>query len=323
MFSVGIDRHIVHVYKYPCTKCLKPCKSNQSSVLCDICNLWTHQKCSLLSNKDFEMITDNSQLPYFCQQCCLEVFPFQKLNNTELIRLISENNVFFPIVSDRLVSVNSNTILQHKQYCDIADIKFIKNTFSVLFVNIRSLNHNFNHLEELVHSMKVKPAIIGVTETWLNQVRPFVHTLSGYNFVYYPSPHNSGGVGIFVLDRLTCTVIDEYKLNVNDCEDIWLKLNLPHKKSFVVGVVYRHPNYSIDEFQDKFSSQVLKLNSSHINFLIGGDFNIDLLKDSSAINNYHDLILSLGCFQTVNTATRFSSNFASSSLLDHMYTNLS
>ena len=39
------------------------------------------------------------------------------------------------------------------------------------------------------------------------------------------------------------------------------------------------------------------------------------------ITNYCDLLFSIGSYQSVNAATRFSSDFSNSSLLDHVYTN--
>ena len=135
---------------------------------------------------------------YFCQKCCFEIFPFQLLDNSELIRLFSHNDVFFPILSNRFITLNLNSSLRHKQYCDTSNVKMIyKDTFSIMFVNIRSINHNFCFIEELINCIKIKPAIIGVSETWLTNDRPFVHTLPGYNFVHYPSPSNAGGVGFF------------------------------------------------------------------------------------------------------------------------------
>ena len=55
--------------------------------------------------------------------------------------------------------------------------------------------------------------------------------------------------------------------------------------------------------------------------MFGGDLNIDLLNNSTMITDYQDLLLSIGSYQSVNAATRFSNDFANSSLLDHVYTN--
>ena len=56
--------------------------------------------------------------------------------------------------------------------------------------------------------------------------------------------------------------------------------------------------------------------------MFGGDLNINLLKDNSFILDYSNTLLSLGCDQTVTAPTRYSNNFLNSSLLDHIYTNI-
>ncbi len=322
LFSVGSTSQKFRVYKYPCSKCLKPCKSNQNSILCDIRNRWTHQRCSLLSDSEFSLISNHDSMSYFCLNCYSDIFPFQSLSNQELKYL--EDNVLFPVSSHNLISVQTNSSLQHKQYLDISNVKLVHNkSFTVLYINIRSLNNNFDKLEYLIDNMKIKPDIIGVSETWLTCDRPFTKALAGYNFIHEVSPSNSGGVGFFILDCHIFKSAKDFNLNVYDCEDMWIKVNISMNKFLVIGVIYRHPDYNFNNFQDSLADCIKKLNCLSFSFVIGGDVNIDLLKNSTSSVNYLDLLLSLGSFQTVNVATRFSKNFSRSSLLDHVYTNLS
>ena len=57
-------------------------------------------------------------------------------------------------------------------------------------------------------------------------------------------------------------------------------------------------------------------------FIFGGDININVLKTDISTASFRDNILSLGCFQEIEVPTRISSNLKVSSLLDHIYTNL-
>lgn len=43
--------------KHPCTCCGKPCKSNQRALQCDECNLWSHAKCSYISNNEYSRLS--------------------------------------------------------------------------------------------------------------------------------------------------------------------------------------------------------------------------------------------------------------------------
>jgi len=73
------------LFKYPCTQCFKPCKSNQLSICCDICQVWTHLKCTSLTASEFEKLGSSAK-DYFCQNCCDDIFPFSSLTNHEIIK---------------------------------------------------------------------------------------------------------------------------------------------------------------------------------------------------------------------------------------------
>ena len=88
-----------------------------------------------------------------------------------------------------------------------------------------------------------------------------------------------------------------------------IEIDLPGNKSLVVGIIYRHPKHCFLNFQEKLINTINLLNYSSNLFILGGDLNIDLLSNSSLITDYQDLLLSIGSYQSVNAATRFSSNF--------------
>ena len=41
--------------KYPCVVCNKSCTNMQRSVCCNVCDEWTHTKCTRLSNEEFDV----------------------------------------------------------------------------------------------------------------------------------------------------------------------------------------------------------------------------------------------------------------------------
>ena len=80
----------------------------------------------------------------------------------------------------------------------IINKKFNKNSnISVLNLNIRSLNQNFEKLEILLTQLNFNPDVIGVTETWITDNREFLYTLDGYDFIYRTFTGNAGGTGFF------------------------------------------------------------------------------------------------------------------------------
>ena len=206
------------------------------------------------------------------------------------------------------------------QYIEVSDIGNKNNQILVIFLNIRSLNHNFDSLYQLINDIQVKPALIGLSETWITKNRKFLYTLPGYDFISNPSPTDHRGVGFLVSNKYAHIIRNDLQLDIEDCEDIWIELELPHNRKITFGVVYRHPRPKFNNFMNRFCS--LLGNLSKTRFLIGGDFNINLFKDNNNTTEYIAKILSFGCQQTVTCATRYSSDFKTESLIDHIYSNL-
>ena len=68
------------------------------------------------------------------------------------------------------------------------------------------------------------PEIIAISETKLNSnLKTF---LPGYTFIHNNSPTNVGGVGTFVKATLSYKTTTEYQLNIMECEEIWVKIQL-------------------------------------------------------------------------------------------------
>ena len=86
--------------------------------------------------------------------------------------------------------------------------------------------------------------------------------------------------------------------------------------------MYRHPGSNITDFQDQFTQTLNRLNSCKHEFVISGDFNIDLLKHdcNPKISNYVNAIYAEGCSNLINKPTRITESTAT--LLDHLYSNM-
>ena len=114
------------------------------------------------------------------------------------------------------------------------------------------------------------------------------------------------------------------KLNLQDCEDLWLEVEC-NKSNLIVAVVYRHPKQDISPFHDKLCRNLNELENNKEKYILSGDINIDTLSvqttGASKIKNYVDDLISSGCKLLINIPTRFADN-CKSSLLDHIYTNL-
>ena len=62
------------------------------------------------------------------------------------------------------------------------------------------------------------------------------------------SDSQAGGVGLYIKNSITYKIIDELDLNLNFAKNIWIEVET-NKKSIVVGVVYRHPGYLVNQIE--------------------------------------------------------------------------
>ena len=92
-------------------------------------------------------------------------------------------------------------------------------------------------------------------------------------------------------------------------------------KRLVIGVIYIHPKSNLQEFQSAMENTIELLNSNSATYYITGDINIDLFKINHdvKISHYLNTHTSFDCSQIIAHPTRITA--ASSTLLDHIYTN--
>ena len=156
--------------KCPCEICLRPCKRNQCAIQCDMCGGWIHLKCTVISPLKFDTLCSSTE-PYLCQNCCSELFPFQTLDDKQLLNeMRNDDKINF-------------------------DIK-----------------------------------------------------LNGYHFYHKGTTTRWGGVGLFIKESLSISICKEFDLNIPNCEDMWIQLDLRNNKKCIVGVIYRHPKQKLSEF---------------------------------------------------------------------------
>ena len=83
----------------------------------------------------------------------------------------------------------------------------------------------------------------------------------------------------------------------------------PSGKNKIFGCIYKHPNVSIEEFNDDFISPLLeKLSQENKDTMLMGDFNINLLNHNidESTSNFIDTMYSAPFFPTINSPTRIT-----------------
>ena len=137
---------------------------------------------------------------------------------------------------------------------------------------------------------------------------------------------------MYVTEQLDYEIRTDLKLNIDNCEDLWVDVHDAHDETsdknaahvgnnFVIGVIYRHPDTTFRCFSRKLCQNIEKLNKSKTKFIIVGDINIDLLKYNLTqnITDYVNKVKSSGCNYHCNLPTRITRS--SKSCIDHVYSN--
>lgn len=162
--------------------------------------------------------------------------------------------------------------------------------------------------------------IVAVTETWLQYDEPDDHYyLPGYKLVRNDRGNKrGGGVALYVADYLKFSRL-EFPPETSSIEVLLLRVNTG-KLTTGVGVVYR-PNDTNSLNLNIISDIVNCFFCNRVdNFVILGDFNVNLLGSSSSSKLLHEVLEQHDCIQTVKDPTRVTA--LSTSLLDLTITNL-
>ena len=167
-----------------------------------------------------------------------------------------------------------------RQPGEFLSANFSKKSFSLIHLNISSLQRHIDELVTLLSILDHPFNVICVTETRLHDDPLTNIQIEGYNFVHTPTSSQCGGVGIFIKENIEYEIVNKHTLSLDNIfQSIFIEIKTPSKKNILVGCVYRHPSPPISEFQNKFLDKTLNaITKSKKTCLLSGDFNIDLIK---------------------------------------------
>ena len=196
-------------------------------------------------------------------------------------------------------------------------------TFSLMHLNARSLIGNFDKIEILLANLRKSFSVIGVTETWLNDLTSDLVNMPGYSFV---SNHRKskigGGIGLYLENNLQYKICSECTYSNPDIiESLFVEINVPHGKNIVVGVIYRPPNQNTAVFIDELNDILINIIRGNKLCYIMGDFNLDLLRynDNVPTQEFIDRLFSYSFYPLISNPTRITSHTAT--LIDNIFTN--
>ena len=213
---------------------------------------------------------------------------------------------------------------------DFSKLLVHKAGFSILSLNIQSVNAKFDEFQLFVNRMNLTNpiSVICLQECWLSAMdNVTMFNLDGYELFSQPNQCCAhGDLIIYVHKQFAATVLTNIKVQSSGWEYLCVQLShqKPRSKQYILCNIYRTPNELVDDintFTNELSSFLVKLKNLKHSAYLCGDYNIDLLKVK--INkhycNYFDDVVSNGLFPKITLPTRLSDH--SSTLIDNIFTN--
>lgn len=190
--------------------------------------------------------------------------------------------------------------------------------FSMLHLNVRSLNKNFDNFEMLLTMLnKFSFSLIAITETWLNSNSPPIFNIPNYKLLRADRQHGrGGGVAIYLRDGLTYRLRKD--IHIEGVEDLFIEMTDNKFKNKIIGVIYRPPQNIFDSFINNLDTCLGKLAAENKHNYLLGDFNIDLsVPHDNQSQRLMNTLSSYDLHPHIDKATRIT--HSTHSLLDNIF----
>ena len=213
-----------------CMLCNKKINEYDNDIECSVCHKKVHIRCNMFDKKDLRLLRDSNNHFFMCLVCLQETIPFTELDNTDFYRLIINSDNFkysykntqsiptqqlmFDGINNWVNELNltdddenfdNNNI--NCNYININEFKDLKRnsneSFSILHLNIHSLQLHIDELRTFLNMLNFKFDIIALCETKLQNEPSANVFIESYNIpIITYTETNKGRVCIYVADNL-------------------------------------------------------------------------------------------------------------------------
>ena len=123
-----------------------------------------------------------------------------------------------------------------------------------MHLNARSLLKNFDKFTQLLDSSQHEFSAIGISETWLNDINEDYVNIIGYRFISSNRVGRlGGGAGLYLRDTFNFNIMSDLcSSNSALFDSVFVEIENPHGKNFIIGTVYRPPSANLHEFLESF-----------------------------------------------------------------------
>ena len=123
---------------------------------------------------------------------------------------------------------------------------FLKDSFSVLHLNIRRMNKNFEYFKEFYSTIKFKFSIACFSETCVDDIsfsKNSSFQLSGYKVVHQTRKNRKeGGVCVFVHENLSFKLREDLSIHCDAIQSLSIEISSTKSKNIILNTIHRPPN---------------------------------------------------------------------------------
>ena len=194
-------------------------------------------------------------------------------------------------------------------------------------MNISSISYHIDNSTAFINNCKIKPKVIGLSESRLRKNRQPLSNINLENYVYESTPTESfkGGTMLYVDKQLTYRLRKDLMMyKSKEIESTFIELFSNNNSNTVIGCIYKNPKVPVTKFMEDYLVPLLeKLAKEKKETILMGDFNINILNCNSDrdTSSFIDTIYSNSFYLTINIPTLITST--SKTLIDNiLYNNI-
>ena len=183
------------------------------------------------------------------------------------------------------------SLLFHFRKKFLRDMTDLTTTQTTFFLNVQSIRAYHDQLSVLIDFFDNKPALIGLTETWLSDNDPIgLYNLEGYDNIVCANRVNArgGNVAAFLKTGLNYRY---FKLLVS-LEHIVIKMCFVDHPPLNVCMIYRPLNLKLDLFLNLIKDFLLEMNALSGDILLMVELNINIIGSQRNFFDHKNLQLS-------------------------------
>ena len=151
-----------------------------------------------------------------------------------------------------------------------------------------------------------KPDVVCIVESWLDgDVSDEEISISGYSIVRLDRNRHGGGILIYIRSSLSFHIT---LTGPSGLELVFVTIHLSNGKSLFLGTFYRQPSSSVFVFDILFDILCSFDVTCFSNFILLGDFNVDVMSCSPLCNHLDAILQSFSLSQVVTEPTHIKHN---------------